>query len=714
MVRLLSLAFSRRNRSESRPHSRVGSRVVLGALFCVASVSCGSDDGGANRKPSLSTVADQTVSVNQPLSFSVLGSDPDGDSLSFSFSSDSASVTTHAALAPAGSDAAIFSWTPLATDVGIHVVDFNVSDGKSSDTRAVTIEVRSSIGSGAPVFRKPLGTGTTLDLAQKKCVEVAIEVEDPDSPGVTITQAEPVIEGAELIQDSGLTAAWTFCPTPAQIQAEDIFTLRLAADDGDNPTVTKNFVVVLRKAQKADCPGGAPVIEHTAKDVSGINDIEIRAHVTDDLGIKYEPLLLFASSDPGSPPDLGAMTQVSMTKQSGDQKDGEWLGRIPNPVAASGGSAQLYYILVARDDDDAASDCDHLTQMPTAGSYQISVTASGGGGGLGLCEACSADAQCGGAGDLCVQVGGEASCLSACGAGNSCPQGYTCSTSSLTSESGASARQCVPSSQSCSGDPPPTCVDDAYEQNDSLAAAKTLAPGDELLVSCPAVDTDDEDWFELNVTQEGQLGLDLLGDTASDLDLALYDSSGALVARSSSLTSEESIQRCVGVGTYYARVYSYELARNEYILSWAVSPQSCGPACSDDSAEDDDRASQARTVDLDSGPYLTSTNAICSWDEDWFRVDMFAGETLYAELTFDQSSAAEDLDILLYQGTTLLTQCDETDVSGCSDNGQSSDSNESFSYPIMVADTYYLVVRGYGGAENLYDLCMGLSASECL
>lgn len=112
-------------------------------------------------------------------------------------------------------------------------------------------------------------------------------------------------------------------------------------------------------------------------DVSGINDIEIHAHVTDDLGIKYEPLLLYAASDPGTPPDLGAMTQVSMTRQSGNQKDGEWLGRIPNPVAASGGTAELHYILVARDDDDAAADCDHLTQVPATGSFQIEVTAAG-------------------------------------------------------------------------------------------------------------------------------------------------------------------------------------------------------------------------------------------------------------------------------------------------------------------------------------------------
>ncbi len=684
--------------------------------LCVALllIGCGSGEVDDNKAPVLGPLSDQVVSVNQPLSFSLLGSDPEGAQLSFSLSTDAEGITRRATLTPAGSDAAVFSWTPLATDIGTHVVGFTVSDGSKSDSRAVTIEVKSSVGNGVPVFRKPLGTGTTLDLATRKCAEVQVEVEDPDSPGVTIEEVEPKIAGAELIQDSGLTATWQWCPSPAQVQAADVHTLRLSADDGDNPKVSKNFVIVLRKPQKANCPGEAPVIVHTPSDVSGIHDIKITAQVSDDLGIKGEPLLLYSTSDPGSPADLSKMTQVSLVKQSGSQQAGEWRGSIPNPVATapSGTRADVYYILVARDDDDPAADCDHLTQSPPSGSHHISVTSAAGGGGLALCEPCSADAQCGAANDLCVQLGGAGRCFVACGAGDVCPSGYTCSASALTSESGATARQCVPSSQSCTG-PVASCEDDAYEENDSLSAAKNLPMGDELLVSCPKGDSDDEDWFALDVGSEGRLSVELLGGTETDLDLALYDAGGALIARSSKLSSEELVSACVAPGKYYARVYAYDLGRNEYILSWSVSPESCGPACSDDGAEPDDDASHARLTDLDSGAYTSDTNAICAYDEDWYRVDLFDGETLHVALSFEQASPQEDLDILLYRGSTLLTQCTELDVSGCTDNGQSSTSNERLSYAVTTTGAHYVVVRGFDGASNLYDICIGLAANEC-
>lgn len=693
-------------------------RVVIHSLWFITLAifiaACGGEDPDANRPPALGPVDDQVASVNEPLTFSLLGSDPEGSPLTFAMSADSEGITSHATLTPAGSDAAVFSWTPLVTDIGTHVIDFSVSDGKKADRRAVTIEVRSTIGGGLTVFRKPLGTGMTLDLAARKCAEVMVEIEDPDSPGVTITEAEPKIEGAELIQESGLTATWRFCPTAAQIQVADMYTLRLAADDGDNPVVIKPFVIVLRKAQKAACPGEPPVIEHAATDHSGIGDIPIRARVRDDVGIKYEPLLLYSMVDPGTPPDLGSMTQVSLSKLSGTAQDGQWEGRIPNPVASSpaGTKADVYYLLIARDDDDAAGDCDHLTQSPPSGTHHISVSGSASGGGLAPCAPCSADSQCGGAGDLCVQIQSAGRCLSACGAAGSCPSGYACSASALTSESGTSARQCVPTSQSCAA-PVEACVDDGYEENDGVSQAKPLPTGTHLLTSCPQNDSDDEDWFSLEVTSPGKLAVELLGGEETDLDLALYDGAGQLVLRSSGLSSEEQVSACVTPGTYYARVYTYYVAKNEYILSWSVSPESCGPTCDDDSSEPDGGPSEARLVDLDSAAYTSSTNAICAYDEDWYRIEMFSGETLYSTLTFDQSSPMEDLDILLYRGATQLIQCDEFDVSGCSDNGQSGDSDERFQYTIGTSGTYYLVVRGFAGASNLYDICIGLQPGEC-
>ena len=51
-------------------------------------------------------------------------------------------------------------------------------------------------GSTAPIFVQPLGNGTTLDLSQETCLDVALVVVDPDSASVSLAHEEPVIDGS--------------------------------------------------------------------------------------------------------------------------------------------------------------------------------------------------------------------------------------------------------------------------------------------------------------------------------------------------------------------------------------------------------------------------------------------------------------------------------------------------------------------------------------
>jgi hypothetical protein len=46
-------------------------------------------------------------------------------------------------------------------------------------------------------------------------------------------------------------------------------------------------------------------------------------------------------------------------------------------------------------------------------------------------------------------------------------------------------------------------------------------------------------------------------------------------------------------------------------------------------------------------------------------------------------------------------------------NGQSGSSNETFAWPITQSGYYYLVVHGWAGSENEYDICVGLTSSSC-
>jgi len=618
--------------------------MVCGSMLIGA---CGSDDDGGS-PPVMDPLSDQVAYVDSEFTMEIVANDPDGDPLKFGFKSTITDIGTRAELRTAGNKA-VFRWTVIAADIGSPSFDFTVSDGKNTAKETITIVVKqSATASNAPIFRKPLGTGTTLDLTQKKCIDVDVVVEDSDSPGVTISQEAPVITDASLDQSDGLSATWSWCPSKAQIDESDRHVLKLAADDGDNPATTKNYLIVLRKPQKENCPGTAPVIEHTAQSaVSTKDDVSIDVHVTDDSGIKYEPLVYYTSKPPSDPPDLAQMNQVTMTTVDGDMKDGNWTAKLPNPVASqAGATASLFYLIVAQDDDDKAGDCDHLAQSPATGAYEVKVTNPEGGG-------------------------------------------------------------------------PTSCTDDTWEDNDTRAQANAkpvLTAGEHAdLKSCPSAVSADEDWYRIDISQSGTIFAMLDGGDSSDLDLSLIDDSGTILATSDGLDSLEFVDKCLTPGVYFLQVYTWQNTENSYTLSYDFSAESCGQStCDDDGNEQDDNAGQARVVDLNNSPYKSDTNAICSMDEDWYHVLMFAGETLYATITFDQTTAMEDLDIILYQGATNLTPCDETVMTGCDvQNGQSGTSNETLTWPITTQGDYYVVVRGFDRSENLYDICIGLDATEC-
>ena len=74
----------------------------------------------------------------------------------------------------------------------------------------------------------------------------------------------------------------------------------------------------------------------------------------------------------------------------------------------------------------------------------------------------------------------------------------------------------------------------------------------------------------------------------------------------------------------------------------------------------------------------------------------------------------EDLDLYVYHNGLNLTGCTEATPFGCDpNNGQSGTSNEHLEWLIDQNDTYYVVVHGWQGSENLYDICIGLDPADC-
>lgn len=677
----------------------VGVRAVLAAgVLGVAAPGC-SDDG---RAPVLEAIDDQVAAVGVELVVNLRAQDPDGDTVQYLFDSQIEYIKDEASIAVRPDGTAVFRWTPLGTDVGSWPFDFIATDGRNRDVVTATIEVRSTLAGAMPVFRDPLGSGTTLDLNFASCLDLSVVVEDQDDAAVTIGQQEPVITGASLVQETGLSANWSWCPSPEQLD-EDRYHLVLSADDGDNEKVLKNYLVVLRLGARTECPGKGPTIEHEPQDVSSILDVRITAEISDDLGLKNEPLLYYSLQQPEFPIDFGALETVTMEQQSGDNLLGIWTATIPNPVAEQGvgASAQLFYIISASDDDDPAGSCDHVTDLPLESAFAITVTNPGGEAGAAFCEACSADVQCGGAADLCVDLGDETACLRGCEGG--CPEGASCE--AVASVDGANAMQCRPAGASCA-EVQPTCTDDAYEENDSRqqasAAGAVALDAYTDLVACPG----DEDWYRVDLAGPGILGALIDGGAASDLDLGIYTAGGDQVALSVELGSGDVLEECLEAGVYFVRVFSLDDAENTYDMLLDVTPGDCAPTCVDDGLEPDDTIGQATYANIGAFGYISLGRTLCSGDSDFFELDVPAGQTIVVDLSFTHVTASDDLDLHVFDsGGVDLTPCSVEQPAACSVAlGQSATSDEHLEWPVAVADTYYIAVQGYGSAENDYGI----------
>ena len=690
--------------------------LTMTALTCLATtVACG---GGA--APELVGLTDQVAQVGTEFKLDLNGTDPDGDQLSYSYrAADLPEIGRRAQISVSPSGAGVFRWTPIADDVGEHAFDFIVSDGDNETTVTITIDVKSAIGSAtAPLFRQPLGTGTTIDLTQKECVDFAVVIEDQDSAQVELALEEPIAEGMRLDQEDGLTARFNWCPTKEQ-QNEQRYTVVISADDGDNPKAIKNYLIVLRGGTGSDCPGAAPVITHTPQNETTIVDLTIDAQVTDDKGLKEAPLFYYSTTNPGASPDLSTMTQLQTLSISGTPTSGVYAADVPNPVATmpAGATATIYYVFVADDDDDEMGNCDHSTQSQV---YSMTVTSSGSAD-LGLCVTCSADAQCG-AGDLCTYVGsmGDTYCLEACSSPADCPSGYTCSSGPVYSVDGAEARQCVPINGSCTM-PTAACIDDDNEDDDnqSQASANAMTDGPPFLdtndtilfaVSCPkpvqptSGSKADDDWRQLKLTQDMLVDMYLEGTGESDIDLVVYTANGTLAAKSTSLGFQENVVKCLKAGTYYVKINGFTNARTEYSLDYIPMPQVCDTTCQNDTFEDDNSGTTARVTTAN----YSSTGKICTNDKDWFKVPLTAGQTLTIDLTFNQTSSTEDLDVHLYQGLfTDLWPCSYDSPGACSsDRGQSATSNEHAVFTAATSGDYYVVIEGYNGSSNSYSIAL--------
>ncbi|MGC6417617.1 MAG: pre-peptidase C-terminal domain-containing protein [Bradymonadia bacterium] len=292
----------------------------------------------------------------------------------------------------------------------------------------------------------------------------------------------------------------------------------------------------------------------------------------------------------------------------------------------------------------------------------------------------------------------------ACGStSNGCDDGFSCSLNSALSVSGQASHVCMPATGDCGGG----CVDDSFEENDSINSVLSPIPQGQTLTElklCGDGQSVDPDYFGVFLERGHQLTATArFVHALGDVDMSLLNSDGRLVATSVSSTDDEAIIQCLEPGFYYLHFWSIDRAiNNSYDVDVSLSDEGC---CRDDPAEEDDGPNSAtNAVHAQS----FANRRICPGNQDWYRIVLQPGERLVVDVLFDHFANEDDLDVYVYDrdGQTNLTPC-------CNiTNGQSATSDEHLEYAVSEAGTYYVVVGGYRDAQNDYAISFEVQADN--
>lgn len=187
-----------------------------------------------NRPPVITVQGgtNKTVQATTNLSFNITGSDPDGDTLTWSFSG----TPTGASITGTGNSRS-FTWTPTRAQVGTLTLTINLRDNGAPNlttTQTVTIVVTPG-PNRPPVFTSTAPTAAT----EKQQLTYAAKATDPDGDPLTY-QLKKGPNGASIDPTTG-ALTWT----PGTADAGKTFDFEIEVCDNKGLCATQSFKVTV-------------------------------------------------------------------------------------------------------------------------------------------------------------------------------------------------------------------------------------------------------------------------------------------------------------------------------------------------------------------------------------------------------------------------------------------------------------------------------------
>lgn len=211
--------------------------------FGLVAAACGSESGSLK----LSAVVPKSVTVAHEVVIPLLADSSGPEQLTWQWQSpDRPELVTRLSrptLSVYSGGRALWRFTPLASDVGPLPIEFSAQSGEQTGSLSLALVIEP--GGDPPLFREPVGEGTTLDLRAMACAAVSVVVESSSSPQVELSLIDPP-PNAEIVQTDELGGKLVFCPSLSQAAAETIYPLLIQAVSGPH-VVHKSYVIVLRR-----------------------------------------------------------------------------------------------------------------------------------------------------------------------------------------------------------------------------------------------------------------------------------------------------------------------------------------------------------------------------------------------------------------------------------------------------------------------------------
>ncbi|MGE0642376.1 MAG: tandem-95 repeat protein [Nitrospira sp.] len=361
------------------PTEAQGPNTFTGITFTVEDGQGGTDSetisitvNEVNQAPVLGTIGNKTVTVGQPLTFTVTATDTDLPANVLTFSS-----TTLPAGASFDATTGQFSWTPVSGQLGQTNLIFTVQDNGTpplSDSEPVTITVRAEPNANPVAVNDGVYAATEDQLLTVAAAQgVLANDSDPNTDALSATLLTQAAHGVVTLESDG---GFTYQPSE-NFNGNDSFTYQVSDGRGGTASATVNLTV-------------APVNDAPVLGAIGNKTVQVGQPLTftinaTDADVPANALTFSATSLPTGATFDAATGQFSWTPTAGQVGDAEMTFAVQDDGSPQLGNSETITINVTpipnrnpvADDDSYTIGQDQVLNIAAPGVLEGDTDADG-------------------------------------------------------------------------------------------------------------------------------------------------------------------------------------------------------------------------------------------------------------------------------------------------------------------------------------------------